>query len=703
MNIWNKKTMLVFGTLVIFSMVAFGAPDQGKSSDRQRTFYYSFEKKVYGNLDTSILAVRIPEEMKLTRFSTTISTVKGKTLSEKTPYVKAFQQEGITFIKLDEPADTARFFQVFSKFSEVSAAATVGHPFFIEGEKLPLIVTDEIIVRFKPEVDEQWINQYNRDQEVEMIKKNPHVKQQYLLRVTARSGLNALEMSRRYQESGRVVFAQPNFLVHLDYHYTPGDTNFPDQWHLNNSGSGSMTAGADIDAVKAWDITRGNPDVIVAVIDGGFEITHPDLAFQYVTNSAETRNGVDDDGNGYIDDINGWSFVGDTDDLSVGLLTSHGQPVAGLVAAKENGSGVVGVCPQCRLLLICNTFDINDLANAFYYARDRGADIITNSWGSTGSTFEQPTLITALDETANGTQWGRGIPIFFASGNGGGAVVAYPARDPNTIAVGGSDCDDVRYTGSQYGPEINILAPTRQGDGSCGLVTTGLSNGITFSFGGTSGATPIAAGAAGLMLSVNPTLTRQQVQEILQDTAEKIEPGVAGYNASGFSNTHGYGRVNAYEAVKEAKARLKHQFGISFHAGITFPTGIFGSAYNSSYMFGLNIDYHFAPKFSLVSFLGYNNFKASSAPLADTYWWNLSANLKYEFTTNPLRPYVNGGVGIYKPESGSVKAGVNVGCGLDFSLNVHWILEFGGDYHHIFTSGTSTRFIVIHTGLIYRF
>jgi len=287
-------------------------------------------------------------------------------------------------------------------------------------------------VRFKLDVKEEQITKYNQSEKVEVVKKNPHVEQQYLLRVTEESELNALEMANRYQESGIVVFAHPNFLVHMEYNYIPIDTNFSDQWHLHNTGSGTMTVDADIDAVEAWDITRGDPDIVIAVIDGGFEITHPDLDDNFVINTAEIRNGLDDDGNGYVDDINGWSFVGDSDDVSNGLLPSHGQAVAGLVAAEENSAGVVGVCPQCRLLFISITLDIDDLANAFYYARDRGADIISNSWGATDNSLEQPALITAIDETANGTRNGRGISIFFATGNDGGTVVAYPARDPNT-------------------------------------------------------------------------------------------------------------------------------------------------------------------------------------------------------------------------------------------------------------------------------
>ena len=543
---WREGLHVLVSISFLFSMLM--GNQFAKASD-QNAYYYSFDKKIYGKLDTSILAVQIPKGMTKNEFDAPVAAVEGKFLSEDVPYAKAFQQEGISFIKLNQPANEARFSEFSSAFTSVSSTAHVGHPFFLEGEKFPMIVTDELVVRFKPDVTKERIEEYSQQQGVDVVKKNPHVPTQYLLRVTPEAQTNALEMANRYQESGLTVFAQPNFLLHIGYHHIPTDTEFSNQWHLHNVGTGTMTADADIDAVEAWDNIRGDPNVIVAVIDGGFEITHSDLDGNIITNIAEVRNGVDDDGNGYVDDINGWSFVGNSDDVSNGLWPYHGQSVAGLVAAEENGTGVVGVCPQCSLLVIANTFNVNELADAFYYARDRGADIITNSWGATGSTLEQPVLITAINDTANGTQGGRGIPIFFATGNDGGATVAYPARDPNTIAVGGSDCSNVRYQDSQYGPEISVVSTTRQTDGSCGLVTTDLSDGVTTTFGGTSGATPVAAGIAGLLLSVNSNLTRQQVQDILEGTAEKVDASAANYGIDGFSTTHGYGRVNAHRAT----------------------------------------------------------------------------------------------------------------------------------------------------------
>jgi hypothetical protein len=156
-----------------------------------------------------------------------------------------------------------------------------------------------------------------------------------------------------------------------------------------------------------------------------------------------------------------------------------------------------------------------------------------------------------------------------------------------------------------------------------------------------------------------------------------------------------------FTTVKKLPGLMK--WSVSVHSGAAFPTGNFGGSYNSGHMFGLNVDYHFAPQFSMIGFLGYNRFRAPSTLWDDAYLWNLSTNLKYEFPTYPFQLYVNGGAGIYIPKSGRIKPGVNVGLGLDYSLKANWTVELGGDYHYIFTSGGSTRFFVTHAGLIYRF
>jgi opacity protein-like surface antigen len=141
----------------------------------------------------------------------------------------------------------------------------------------------------------------------------------------------------------------------------------------------------------------------------------------------------------------------------------------------------------------------------------------------------------------------------------------------------------------------------------------------------------------------------------------------------------------------------------SLHAGLSIPRGSFKNIYDCDYSLGLSLDYHFTPQFSMVCLLGYNHFNSKTFSTRDTYWWNISANLKYEFGSRLIKPYINGGFGVYIPEHRSTKLGFNLGLGLHYSITPDWLIEFGADYHNVFTRGSRTRFLVPYIGLVYRF
>lgn len=163
------------------------------------------------------------------------------------------------------------------------------------------------------------------------------------------------------------------------------------------------------------------------------------------------------------------------------------------------------------------------------------------------------------------------------------------------------------------------------------------------------------------------------------------------------------GDVMAADRV-EVPLNVPSPRSFSLYGGFTVPTGAFNTNYKRGYSFGLKLDYHFTPQFSVEWLvLGYHHFKSRTSSLSGTYWCNISSNLKYEFSTQRLRPYINGGPGIYTPKKGTIRPGFNVGLGLNYSLIPDWIIEFGGDYHHIFRSRSDTTFFVLHTGLIHRF
>lgn len=161
--------------------------------------------------------------------------------------------------------------------------------------------------------------------------------------------------------------------------------------------------------------------------------------------------------------------------------------------------------------------------------------------------------------------------------------------------------------------------------------------------------------------------------------------------------------IDGVEMETKPTVIFKKLRSLGIHAGLTIPKGNYNNYYDPNCFFGMSMGYHFTPKFSMVGLLGYNCFASGLASMDDTYWVNISANLRYESITGPLRPFINFGPGIYIPKRGSKKPGLNFGLGLDYLLSPSWAIELGGDYHHVFTSGNDTAFFVIHAGLVYRF
>ena len=257
--------------------------------------------------------------------------------------------------------------------------------------------------------------------------------------------------------------AEPNYLVYANIS-PPDDTHFNRLWGLHNTGQNvngtNGTNDADIDALEAWDVTTGSSDVVVAVVDSGVDINHPDLAANIWTNPGEIPgNGIDDDGNGYIDDVNGWDFyVNDNDPRDA---DGHGTHVAGTIAAAgNNAAGITGVSWSAQIMALrfldaWGNGITTDAIAAIEYAAAMGADIINNSWGGGGYSQSLKEAIEA-----------SGAVVVCAAGNSGWNTDAFIAHYPsnynsaNIIAVAASDQDDSRAFFSNYGPfSVDVAAP----------------------------------------------------------------------------------------------------------------------------------------------------------------------------------------------------------------------------------------------------
>ncbi|MEM9341159.1 MAG: S8 family serine peptidase [Bacteroidota bacterium] len=336
------------------------------------------------------------------------------------------------------------------------------------------------------------------------------------------------------------------------------DTFYDYQWHYENTGSnlgngGGGTTDADIDLPEAWAIQTGTPNVVVAVIDGGIDVDHEDLAANMWVNTDEVPgNGVDDDGNGYVDDVYGYNFGDNTGAINEG---SHGTHVGGTVAAvTNNGVGVAGVAGgngsgDGIRLMSCATFGavgVDGFDAAFIYAADNGAVIAQNSWGYISPGFFEQSVLDAIDYfiaeagyDASGNPIGpmQGGMVIFAAGNDGVDDDWYPAIYPPVMAVGSTDLNDNVASYSNRGNWVDIAAPGSD------VVSTTPGNSYGYNT-GTSMACPHVSGVAALLVSENAgNITPAQVWSLLVDNADPLPVSFVGS-----------GRLNAFASLDAASS-----------------------------------------------------------------------------------------------------------------------------------------------------
>ena len=380
--------------------------------------------------------------------------------------------------------------------AQVSAVASGAQKSIVPGSE-EKFVPDELLIQFYAGVSKEKSDEVLHGHgvtEVDEIKpirvKRIKVPEQALEQVKAALARNP-----------HVKFVEKNFIA--DVTAVPDDPSYPTQWHLPK-----------IAAPAGWDITTGNTVVPIAIIDSGIDPSHPDLALKL---------------------LQGYNFISRTTDTHD--VYGHGTKVAGSAAAAANNSiGVAGVAWQNPVLPIVvvdatGSADYANMASAIVYAADRGVRVISMSISGTDPS-------SALEEAVS-YAWNKGSLFFASAGNTGTNVPRYPAACAKAIAVSATDSADNRASYSNYGSYVTLAAP------GSNIYTTANGGGYTYAS-GTSFSTPITAGLAALIVSINPALTNQQVKDILVQNADDL--GVVGYD-----EYFGFGRINAAKSLAAAK------------------------------------------------------------------------------------------------------------------------------------------------------
>lgn len=563
------KKKLLF-TLLLCTLISIESFSQAEGE----RYYYSLNKKIFLR--------EIEDKMVVCFQSKHAEDVKARLQTERIEQ----QYEGIYIVNVAGNRKES----LKRDLSQIKGVKSI-QPMYRTYSGVEVGITDEIVMKFHNNVSQQQIDELHSKHQVQ-IKETTGL--WYLVIVPSQA--DALEIANQYQLSGLVEYCHPDFLAKIENYQTiPNDPYFENQFYLHNTGQSiikvkmngsadiirSGAPGADIRAPEAWDITKGNSDIVVAVLDSdGFTHDHPDLpASRQVW-------------------LNGSDFAENPPGNNPSTVENgnHANACAGIIAATHNNNeGIAGIAPNCKIMPVRIPSEttapaITRVANAFRFAKNNGAHVISCSWGyevnkNSSYGFPEPDLfpeiVAAITEVTTQGREGKGCVVVFAASNsanhaaGDPGFVAFPAnvQVPGVLTVGASDRYDqqANYSptsvlGTTSNQIVDIVAPSNRawfctpsyGDDTEGNeiwtidipdgpnmgypagynppITSGCSyplryirfpdwgtnyDAYTGYFGGTSAAAPQVAGVAALILSENPNLTQLEVSNIIKSSARK--------------------------------------------------------------------------------------------------------------------------------------------------------------------------------------
>jgi subtilisin family serine protease len=337
------------------------------------------------------------------------------------------------------------------------------------------------------------------------------------------------------QSDPNVVYAQPDYV--LDTYLIPSDVRYSEQWGFSNNGQAvngqAGTPGIDIDIENAWNLTTGSNEVTIGIVDTGVDLSHPEISGNIYVNEKEQLDGVDNDGNGYIDDVTGFDFVNkDRSVFDSASKDRHATHIAGIIASGMNNGGIAGVSPNVKILPLKfidgNSGYTSDAISAIEYGISMGVSIFNCSWGGS----QQNQALKDIMENSNAL-------FICAAGNAGQNVdinPVYPAcyQLPNVISVGAIDNRGQLASFSNYGSKVQIVAP------GVDILSTLPGNNYGL-MSGTSMAAPFVTGVAALLKSKYPTMSAAEIKAGILNNATYMQ------NLAGKVSTSG--RLNASAAL----------------------------------------------------------------------------------------------------------------------------------------------------------
>ncbi len=457
------------------------------------TFFYSNGSRVDVKVADDMIAVQLPASEQ--PIDLTASDLFDLRNSRR---IMSFPEQGIYLLPLT-PGTRIRgsLSPLVRALADSSSPNYLGVVAYPSDQNEPLIATDRVVARFSRDLSSSDMQEVLRGLNLELVRASEYQPRRIVARVTDSDLIGVFAAANALYESGQVDYAHPEFYVNAERREQSHDPLLSDQWNLNNTGQGGGLSDADIDAPEAWRITRGSSRVVIAILDDGIEWQHPDLGPNVVERRALLRDFVDDD----------------NDPSPEYPHETHGTAVAGVAVARgNNGIGVSGSCPECALLPIRIPLGpfakSTDHADAIEYAAANGAWIISNSWGYNIGTSLTDDVVSAINDAATNGRDGLGTVILFAMTNShidncSGATPDISSL-PNVIAISGSSNIDGLVGDAGFGACMDLIAPTRDNAGTLGIVTTHIGGQYRTDFGGTSAATPLVAGVAGLLLDLNP-------------------------------------------------------------------------------------------------------------------------------------------------------------------------------------------------------